>query len=181
MEYYYHVLALHIIFVVCWFAGLFYSVRLFIYHTEANDRPELEKKVLQAEFVKIEARLWNIITTPAMYLTIAAGVTMLILNPGLLQVAWMEVKLSFVFLLIIYHFICQKIMNQMKNGIFKYSSDQLRLWNEVATLFLVSIVFLAILKNSVNWIYGVLGFILFAIIIMIAVKIYKRYRIKKGI
>ncbi|MEE1885105.1 protoporphyrinogen oxidase HemJ [Pedobacter flavus] len=181
MEYYYHVLALHIIFVVSWFAGLFYAVRLFIYHTEANDRPELEKQILQKEFVKIEARLWNIITTPAMILTVVAGITMLTLNPGLLEVTWMQVKLTFVLLLLVYHFICQNIMKQLRNHKFKFSSDQLRLWNEVATLFLVAIVFMAILKSGVNWIYGVLGFFLFAILIMMAVKIYKRYRIKKGI
>lgn len=181
MDYYLHVLALHIIFIVCWFAGLFYSVRLFIYHTEANDRPELERKILQDEFTKIEARLWNIITTPAMYLTIIAGVVMLSLNPGLLQAPWMHVKLSFVVLLVLYHFACQNIMKQLRNGIFKLSSDKLRLWNEVATLFLVAIVFMAILKSSVNWIYGLIGFIVFGVALMVAFKWYKRYRIKKGI
>lgn len=178
MEYYRYVLAVHIIFVVSWMAGLFYGVRLFIYHTEANDKPEVEKNILQKEFAKIEARLWNIITIPAMVLTVLAGVAMLYINPGLLQANWMHVKLGFVALLLGYHFICQNIMKQLKNGIFKYSSTQLRLWNEVATILLVAIVFTVILKNSVDWIYGLIGLILFSAVIMAAVKIYKYYREK---
>jgi putative membrane protein len=161
-------------------AGLFYGVRLFIYHTEANDKPDIEKNILQREFEKIEGRLWNIITIPAMVLTIAAGAMMLYLNPSLLDEDWMQVKLGFVGLLIIYHFICQNIMKQLRRGIFKFSSNQLRLWNEVATILLVAIVFTVILKSAVNWIYGLIGLVAFSIIIMVAVKIYKRYREKKS-
>ncbi|SFG93849.1 CopD family protein [Pedobacter insulae] len=177
-EYYRYFLAVHIIFVVSWMAGLFYGVRLFIYHTEANDKPEVEKNILQREFAKIEGRLWNIITIPAMILTIAAGGMMLYLNPAYLKVDWMQVKLGFVGLLIIYHFICQKIMKQLRRGIFKFSSNQLRLWNEVATILLVAIVFTVILKSAVNWVYGLIGLVAFSVVIMTAVKIYKRYREK---
>ena len=159
-------------------AGLFYGVRLFIYHTEANDKPEPEKSILQKEFAKIEARLWSIITIPAMLLTVIAGATMLYLNPGLLQADWMLVKLIFVALLLVYHFICQHLMKQLHQGIFKYSSTQLRVWNEVATILLVAIVFTVILKNSVDWIYGLVGLIVFSAVIMFAVKIYKYYREK---
>lgn len=179
-NYYYYFLAIHIIFVVSWMAGLFYSVRLFIYHTEANDRPELEKNILQREFEKIEGRLWNIITIPAMCLTVLAGATMLYTRPYLLQTDWMLVKLGFVVLLLIYHFVCQNIMKQLKRGIFKFSSNQLRLWNEVATILLVAIVFTVILKSAIDWIYGLLGLIAFSVVIMTAVKIYKRYREKNG-
>lgn len=179
-EYYRYFLAVHIIFVVSWMAGLFYSVRLFIYHTEANDRPELEKNILQKEFEKIEARLWSIITIPAMVLTITAGLLMIYTHPGLLNANWMQVKLGFVGLLLIYHFICQRIMKQLKRGIFKFSSTQLRLWNEVATILLVAIVFTVILKSAVDWVYGLIGLIAFSAIIMLAVKIYKRYREKNS-
>ncbi|MES2650226.1 MAG: protoporphyrinogen oxidase HemJ [Bacteroidota bacterium] len=178
-DYYQYFLAVHIIFVVSWMAGLFYGVRLFIYHTEANDRPELEKNILQKEFEKIEGRLWNIITIPAMVLTILAGALMLYARPGYLSANWMQVKLGFVVLLLIYHFICQNIMKQLRNGVFKFSSNQLRLWNEVATILLVAIVFTVILKSAVDWVYGLIGLIAFSIIIMTAVKIYKRYREKK--
>lgn len=178
-EYYRYFLAVHIIFMVSWMAGLFYGVRLFIYHTEANDRPELEKNILQKEFAKIEVRLWNIITIPAMCLTVLAGALMLYTHPFLLDQSWMQVKLGFVALLLIYHFICQNIMKQLRDGMFKFSSNQLRLWNEVATILLVAIVFTVILKSAVNWIYGLLGLIVFSAVIMTAVKIYKRYREKK--
>jgi putative membrane protein len=178
IAYYQYFLAIHIIFVVSWMAGLFYVVRLFIYHTEANDKSELEKNILQKEFTKIESRLWNIITTPAMVLTILAGAMMLFLNPGLLKASWMHVKLGFIVLLVVYHFICQHLMKQLRSGIFKLSSTQLRFWNEVATILLVAIVFTVILKSAIDWLYGLVGLIVFSAVIMTAVKIYKYYRNK---
>lgn len=180
MSAYYYVLSVHIIFVVSWMAGLFYSVRLFIYHTEANDRPEVEKVILQKEYAVITRKLWNIIATPAMILTIAAGITMLCLQPGWLKMPWMHVKLTFVLGLIIYHFICQRIMNQLRKGVFKMTSFQLRLWNELATIFLVAIVFTVVLKSAIDWLYGLVGLILFSVIIMSAVKWYKHYRQKNA-
>ncbi len=178
MSAYLSVLSVHIIFVVSWMAGLFYSVRLFIYHTEANDRPPFERDILQREFEKIERRLWNIITTPAMVLTLLAGIAMIVINPDLLKESWLHVKLAFVIGLVGYHFICQRIMNQLAAGIFKLTSFKLRLWNEVATIFLVAIVFTVVLKSAVNWIYGLAGLIIFSAVIMTAVKWYKRYRLK---
>ncbi len=175
---YQYVLAIHIIFVVSWMAGLFYIVRLFIYHTEANGKPEVERIILQKQFVVMESKLWNIITTPAMLLSVAAGLTMLYLNQALLQTDWMWVKLAFVGGLLIYHFICQNIITQLKRGKFWMTSTQLRLWNELATIFLVAIVFTVILKSAIDWIYGLLGLVAFAAIIMIAVKIYKKQREK---
>lgn len=177
-KYYLYVLSVHIIFVVSWMAGLFYGVRLFIYHTEANDRPEIERNILQKEYKKIERKLWYIITTPAMVLTVLAGVTMVCIRPGLLQAPWFHVKLGFVVALLCYHFICQRIMNQLHAGIFKSSSFKLRLWNEVATILLVAIVFTVILKSAVDWVYGLIGLIVFAVLIMMAVKWYKHYRKK---
>ncbi|MBW4890965.1 protoporphyrinogen oxidase HemJ [Mucilaginibacter sp. HMF5004] len=179
MEYYQYIKAIHIIFVVSWMAGLFYMVRLFIYHTEAQEKPELERNILSAQFEIMERKLMNIITTPAMILTATAGITMLCLNPYLMEVPWMKVKLCFVAGLIAYHFICIGKMQQMRRGIFTWSSTQLRIWNEVATIFLFAIVFLAVLKDAVNWIYGMVGLIVFSLIIMSAVKIYKYSRMKK--
>ncbi|MDQ7949451.1 MAG: CopD family protein [Pedobacter sp.] len=177
--YYRYFLAVHIIFVVSWMAGLFYGVRLFIYHTEANGKTEPERSILTREYTKITARLWNIITVPAMCLTIIAGGLMYYTHFDFLVTQdWMFVKLGFVGLLLAYHFICQNIMKQLRKGIFIYSSNQLRLWNEVATILLVAIVFTVILKSAVNWIYGLLGLVIFAAVIMTAVKLYKRYRAK---
>jgi protoporphyrinogen IX oxidase len=171
--------ALHIIFVVSWFAGLFYMVRLFIYHTEAQQKTPQEAKTLGDQFKIMEHKLWYIITTPAMILTVVFGVWMLILYPPYLKSGWMQIKLGFVAVLLIYHFICQRIMNQMKQDRFTWGSTQLRLWNELATLLLVAIVFLAVLKNALDWIKGTVGFFVVGILLMMAVQWYKRLRAKK--
>jgi putative membrane protein len=161
-------------------AGLFYGVRLFIYHTEAQDKPEPDRKILSDQFVIMERKLWYIIATPSMYLVLIAGITMVCLNfDYLIKQPWLHVKLLFVLGLIVYHFICQHKMNQMAKGIFKWTSTQMRIWNEVATIALFAIVFLVVLKSALNWIFGVIGIILFSLIIMSAVKIYKYYREKK--
>ena len=176
---YNYILSIHIIFVVCWMAGLFYIVRLFIYHTEAQGKPEPDRTILSKQFEIMERKLWYIIAVPSMVLVLAAGITMLCIAPVWLQQPWMHIKLAFVVGLIIYHFICQNKMKQMAKGVFKWTSTQLRIWNEVATLFLFAIVFLAVLKNAVNWIYGIIGLVLLSLILMSAVKIYKYYRTKK--
>jgi putative membrane protein len=160
-------------------AGLFYMVRLFIYHTEAQDKPEPDRKILSDQFEIMEKKLWWIIATPSMYLVLAAGITLLTLIPGWLQQPWMHLKLLFVVGLIAYHFICQNKMNQMRKGIYKWTSTQLRIWNEVATIFLFAIVFLVVLKSAISWIFGVLGIVLLSLILMSGVKIYKYYRTKK--
>jgi len=175
---YQYILAIHIIFVVCWMAGLFYMVRLFVYHTEAQDKPEPDRKILSDQFVIMEKKLWYIIATPSMILTIAAGVTMATMD-NLWGEGWLNIKLLFVLGLLVYHFICQHKMNQMAKGIFTWTSTHLRIWNEVATIFLFAIVFLAVLKSTISWIFGVVGIILFSLILMSAVKIYKYFRMKK--
>lgn len=168
--------ALHIIFVVSWFAGLFYMVRLFIYHTESNSRPEDEKRILQEQFKIMQNRLWYIITTPAAILTVVFGTLMLTANPGLLKMPWMHIKLTFVAILLVYHFICQGIMNRLKNDSSKWTSGHLRIWNEVATLLLVAIVFLVIMKTNLGWLGGVIGFFSVGIALMLGIKLYKKLR-----
>ena len=170
--------SLHIIFVVSWFAGLFYMVRLFIYHVEAQEKSEQEREILSRQFIIMQKKLWWIITTPAMVLALVFGTWMIIVNPSYLYAPWMQIKLAFVGLLLIYHFICQNIMHKFRDGIFKWKSGHLRLWNELATLFLVAIVFLVVLKSTLNWITGTVVFFLVAILLMLAVKLYKRLRAK---
>lgn len=171
--------ALHIIFVVSWFAGLFYMVRLFIYHVEAQAKSDVEKEILSHQFIIMEKKLWWIITTPAMVLSVVFGTWMVVINPSYLYAPWFQIKLIFVLLLLIYHFLCQNIMVKFKQNIFGWKSNQLRLWNELATLFLVAIVFLVVLKSTFNWIAGTLGFFGVAVGLMIAIQIYKRLRSKK--
>lgn len=179
-ESYQTIKALHIIFMVSWFAGLFYIVRLYIYHSEAQMRPEPERSILSDQFVIMEKKLWWIITTPAMILTVLFGTWMLIANPAFLKMPWMHIKLGFVVLLLIYHFVCQKILFDLKAGRFTWTSTGLRVWNEVATLALVAIVFLVEMQGTMNWIKGTVGFFLVAIALMIAIKLYKRARSKNA-
>lgn len=175
---YKYVLAVHIIFVVCWMAGLFYIVRLFIYHTEAQEKPEEERQILSAQFEIMERRLWNVITVPSMFIVLAAGITMLVMVPGWLHDTWLHVKLTAVVLLIAYHHICQSKIKQMRNGIFKWKSTQLRLWNELATLLLFVIVICAVVKDQVNWPYTIIGIFGLIFLLMAGVKIYKYFRLK---
>ncbi len=175
-ETYQTIKSLHIIFVVSWFAGLFYIVRLFIYHTEAQAKTEVEKQILSTQFIEMEKKLWWIITTPAMVLTFLFGTWMIVLNPTLLEQPWMHFKLAFVGLLLVYHFVCQKIMFDLKRELFKWKSNGLRMWNEVATLALVAIVFLVEMQGTMNWIKGTVGFFAVAIGLMIGIKIYKTLR-----
>ncbi len=113
-----------------------------------------------------------------MLLTVLAGFYMIYLNPALLRMDWMLVKLAFVAGMLGYHFTCQKILKELKRGIFRWTSFQLRLLNELATIFLVAIVFTVILKSAIDWLYGLIGLFIFIAVIMSAVKIYKYYRLK---
>jgi putative membrane protein len=171
---YLYVKSLHIIFVVTWFAGLFYIVRLFIYFAEAAEKPEPEKSILQKQLKLMEKRLWYGITWPSAVLTLIFGSWMLHLYGSVPP--WLMVKIGFVLGLFLYHFSCHRIFKQHQRDEVKYTPTQLRIWNEVATLFLVSIVFLVVLKNSVDFLWGILGLILFAVLLMLAIRIYKKLR-----
>ena len=171
--------SLHIIFMVSWFAGLFYMVRLFIYNQECLLEEEPKKSILHQQLSIMQSRLWWIITTPAMVLTIVFGLWMLILNPAFLKMPWMHMKLTFVVLLLLYHFYCQKLHFDILKQKCTWTSNSLRLWNEGATLILVAVVFLVVLKNAVNWVYGTIGFFGVAILLMIGIKLYKKLRANK--
>src|SRR6201996_6551403 len=174
---YSYVKALHIVFIVTWFSGLFYMVRLFVYHTEANERPEPEKSILQNQFRVMIRRLWMGITWPSAVLTLIFGPWMMILLGGV--PTWLAIKLVFVVGLYGYHFSLQAIYRQQMKGIFRFSSQQLRIWNEVATIFLVAIVLLAVVKQGISVVWGLVGLVLFVALLMSAIKIYKVIRSKK--
>lgn len=176
-----YIKALHIIFVVTWFAGLFYIVRLFIYFTEAEDEDEGVKAILQKQYKLMSKRLWYGITWPSAILTLFFATWLLIRNPIYLTQGWMLIKLAFVMALYVYHFMCHKIFTQQQNNIIKYSSFKLRIWNEVATVLLFAIVFLVILKTTISWVWGVIGIVLFGVILMMAINAYKRIREKKDV
>ena len=175
-----HLKALHIIFIVTWFAGLFYIVRLFIYHAEAESKEEPAKSILQAQYKLMEKRLWYIITWPSAILASTFAIWMLILNPVYLEMPWMHVKLSFVLALYFFHGVSHSMYKQLQRDEIKYSPLKLRLWNEVATIILFAVVFLVVLKNAINWIWGVIGIVLVSVILMLCIKLYKNIRKKKS-
>ncbi|NBL65442.1 CopD family protein [Flavobacterium sp. NST-5] len=178
MDYYNYIKSLHLIFVITWFAGLFYIVRLFVYQIEANEKPSPEKEILQKQYKLMSYRLWYIITWPSAVLAIIFAIVLLILMPGWLEQSWMHVKLGFVFALILYQLKCHQIFRQLQNDEVKHSANFMRLWNEGATIILFAVVFLVILKNAFNWIFGVVGIILFSILLMLGFKFYKKIREK---
>jgi putative membrane protein len=176
-----YVKALHIIFVVTWFAGLFYMPRLFIYATEAGDKPEAEKNILRKQFSIMMRRLWYGITWPSAVLTLILGPVIMFngnWNATLFEPAgrWLLIKLIFVVFLYGYHWSIHRIFKQEMDGLFRYSSQQLRLWNEVATVFLVVIVMLAVVKQSISPVWGLAGLALFIALLMSAIRIYKLIR-----
>ncbi|GGF41766.1 CopD family protein [Echinicola rosea] len=168
--------ALHIIFIVTWFAGLFYIVRLFIYQTEAMEKSPEEQKILKPQLDIMAKRLWLGITWPSAILTLIFGTWTLTYRLGYLELGFMHAKLGFVVLLYIYHFICHRIYKNLQNGIVKWSSTKLRIWNEVATVLLFAIVFLIVLKNLLNMLWGLIGLIGLSILLMLAIKWYKKKR-----
>lgn len=176
---YNYIKALHIIFIVTWFSGMFYIVRLFIYNTEAGEKNEPEKNILRNQFTVMIKRLWLGITWPSAILSAIFGPWLWILLNFLPD--WLLVKLFFVAGLYVYHFTLHAIYKQQINGVFKYSSQQLRIWNEVATIFLVVIAMLAVVKQNISVLWGLVGLVLFVILLMSAIKIYKNIRNRKKV
>lgn len=168
--------ALHLIFMVTWFAGLFYIVRLFVYQTESNEKEEPEKTILVNQFKIMSKRLWYGITWPSMILILIAATWMLVKQPSFLKMPFMHLKLALVFGLFLYHLTCHKIFRSLQNGSYTITSLKLRIWNEVATLFLISIIFVIVLKDTINWIWGTIGIFGVSIILWLAIKAYKKKR-----
>src|SRR5262245_15653586 len=131
--------ALHIVFMVTWFAGLFYLPRLFIYHVAASDSVSRER------FEVMERRLFAIMTLGAL-LTIGFGLAMLWRTPEYLQLAWLRTKLVLVALLIVYHAWCYRLLKDLDAGAPAHSPSWYRWFNEVPGLLLIVIVLLAVLK-----------------------------------
>ena len=171
---YNYIKALHIIFIVTWFSGMFYMVRLFVYHTEAAEKPEPARSILQQQFQLMLRRLWFSITWPSAILTLIFGPWMWIMMDSL--PTWLAIKLCFVAGLYGYHISLHIIYRQQMKGVFRFSSQQLRIWNEVATIFLVAIVMLAVVKQNMSWAWGLLGLVAFIILLMSAIRIYKLVR-----
>lgn len=178
-----YIKALHIIFVVTWFAGMFYIVRLFIYNTEAGDQSDPVQSAFRRQYSIMIKRLWFGITWPSAVLTLIFGTSTLLTGQWHTIVfkpegKWLLIKLVFVALLYAYHFTLHHIYKEQLKGHFKYTSQQLRIWNEVATIFLVAIVMLVTVKSTMSLLWGFLGMVAFIVVLMSAIRIYKHLRKK---
>ena len=170
--------ALHIVFVITWFAGLFYIPRIFIYQTEALSKPEPEKSILQTQLAIMAKRLWYIITWPSALITALMSGILLYLQPNWISLPFMQIKLILVGLLYGYHFSLHYVFRLLQLGIVKYSSMQLRIWNEVSTIILISVVFLIVKKDQLNWISAILGILALIVLLFCGIKLYKYIRTK---
>lgn len=175
--------ALHIIFIVTWFAGLFYMPRLFIYATEAGEKGEAACGILRKQFDIMMKRLWYGITWPSAVLTLVLGNAVLF-HGGWHQVVlrpegrWLLLKLLFVVLLYAYHWSIHLIFKQEIKGNYRYTSQQLRLWNEMATILLIAIVMLVVVKQSISLVWGLVGLLLLIGLLLAAIRVYKILRKK---
>lgn len=160
---YYWFKAFHLIGVVVWFAGLFYLVRLFVYHAEAAQEPEPAQTILKNQYQIMEKRLYKLITTPGMVLTVVMAIALLTTEPEVLKDGWLHIKLAFVVALIGYHHYCGRLMRQLAADKCTWNSQHFRVLNEVPTVLLVAIVLLAVFKNNLPTditAWGILGMII---------------------
>jgi protoporphyrinogen IX oxidase len=171
--------AFHIVGIVVWFAGLFYLVRLFIYHVEANEEPEPARTILKNQYQIMEKRLYSIITTPGMLVTVAMAIGLLTTEPEVLKEGWLHVKLGLVVLLIGYHHYCKRLMKQLAEDKCKWGSQQLRALNEAPTVMLVVIVLLAVFKNNLPTDITVWGIVGLVIAMAATIQLYARKRRKE--
>jgi putative membrane protein len=119
-------------------------------------------------------RLWIGITWPSAILTLVFGTWMLLMYNALPH--WLWLKLIFVSGLYLYHFSLQHIFTRQMKGVFSYTSSQLRIWNEVATVFLIAIVMLVVVKQGISLVWGLTGLTMFVILLLTAIRIYKSVR-----
>lgn len=178
MEYYNYIKALHLIFVITWFAGLFYIPRLFVYQIEAFYKPSPDKEILGKQLKLMAKRLWYIIAWPSAVLATVFAIWLLVLMPSWLEQGWMHVKLAFVLLLYIYHYQNHRFYRQLQNDEVKVTSNFMRIWNEGATFILFAVVFLVILKSTINWIFGVIGIVVLGVLLMLGFRLYRNIRSK---
>lgn len=178
MDYYFYFKAFHLIFVITWFAGLFYIPRLFVYQIEAFHKPSPDKEILGTQLKLMAKRLWFIITWPSAILALLFGLILFYLNPTLIYQDWMQVKIGFIILLFIYHLLTHKYYNQLQADDVKKTSSFMRIWNEGATFILFAVIFLVILKSAINWVWGVVGILVLGVLIMLGFKVYKNIRDK---
>ena len=150
--------------------------RLFVYFAEAENKSETEKTILQNQFKIMQRRLWYGITIPSSIAVLIFGGSLLQNFMPITDHPWLMLKLLFVAGLYVYFFFLHKIFKQQQNNIIAFSPMALRVINEISTIFLFAIVFLVILKNIMNMVWGIIALIGFIFILMIGIKVYKNIR-----
>lgn len=166
----------HLVGVVVWFAGLFYLVRLFVYHAEAADKSEPARTILREQYALMERRLYRMICHPGALLAISMGVAMLVSEPTLLERPWLRAKLALVICLIGYHVQCGVWLAQLARGTSTRTAARFRLLNEAPTVLLVAIVLLAVFKDALprdtaTWVIAGL-----VVGLLAAIQLYARFR-----
>ncbi|MFN4123453.1 MAG: CopD family protein [Flavobacteriales bacterium] len=173
---YLYIKAIHIIFVVTWFAALFYMPRLFVYDIESRKKDEPERSILTRQFGVMQKRLWYGISWPSMIITLILGSWLVIDGGWDITQGWMLYKLLFVIALVVYHIACHAIMIDLRRNVVKFSSTGMRIWNEIPTVFLFTVVFLVVLKNGLAIWYGLAGIAALIVALMAGIGIYKALR-----
>ena len=145
---YYWFKAFHLVGIVSWFAGMFYLPRLFVYHAEASEQSEPAQSILKSQYQIMEKRLYRIIMTPAMLLTLIMGGCLIATEPAILHDTWIHIKLTLVLVLVGYHHICGRMMKKLAVDECMLTGQQFRWFNEFPTVFFVIVVMLAVFKSS---------------------------------
>ena len=172
--YYLYLKVFHIIGVIVWFAGLFYLGRLYVYHREADDRPEPERTTLKSQFSLMERRLYYGIAWPGLCISFVFGIALIIVSgfPG-----WLHAKLAFAAVLVVYHLWCGHLRKLLLNENCSWNGTKFRLFNEIPTLLLFSIVFIVVFKSAISW--NALLLILAGLILVIGGAVHVRARRRK--
>ncbi len=175
--------ALHIIFMVSYFAGIFYLVRIFVYYKDTDDFADEKKKILREQYIFMARRLWNIITVPAGVIMTVCGITMILLNLGLMKMPWFHLKLIFLIGLAFFHYWAWRkllLIKKLNGETLSTSNVKLRQINEIATFILFLVVFTVILKSSVieYWWQLITGFFVLVFLIMMTVKLVNKNKKK---
>ena len=162
--------SLHLIGMVSWMAGVFYLVRIMVNHAEALQLKGEARAILARQYSKMEWKAYRIIIMPAVVITWSFGCTMLSLQTVWLTQGWMHAKLFFLVLLTVYTHYCKSHIRLLEAETATFTHVYYRAMNEIPTILMVAIIFLAVFKHLINWWYLGIGLGLFSMLIFYAVK-----------
>jgi protoporphyrinogen IX oxidase len=161
--------ALLLIFTVTFFAGTFHIVRLFVAHREALAKWEPDRAILSKQFGLLERRALYYLIWPSLIAVLALGCWLVIQRPGVLKLPFMQVGLGIVAMLAGYHITVQRIYGRLKRGELRWSALQLQLWAQGATVLLVAVIMVALMRDRLTWVWGSLGLVVMGGLVMVAI------------